>query len=78
MKNIGTVSIPLADVIVTDSIQGVNPVRDPASDAGGDGILSPNETWIYEATGTAPDLGDPAQTTGLTIVEGCTRFDSLG
>ncbi|MFC1550459.1 SdrD B-like domain-containing protein [Candidatus Neomarinimicrobiota bacterium] len=48
--------IALADITVTDD-QGVVPVLDPTSDVGSDDVLSPGETWTYEATGTAIDLG---------------------
>jgi hypothetical protein len=49
-------AIALADIEVTDSEPGVVPVRDPSTDVGSDGMLSPGETWVYEATGTAEDL----------------------
>ncbi len=45
-----------SDLTVTDYDVEVTPVLDPASDAGGDGILSPGETWVYRATGTAKHL----------------------
>jgi uncharacterized repeat protein (TIGR01451 family) len=69
VTNTGLVSIPFADVIVTDSVPGVVPVFVPASDVGNDGILSPNEVWIYTAQGIAPDLNVPPP--GVTIVDGC-------
>jgi len=69
VTNTGGVSIALADISVTDNVAGVNPVRDPSSDDGGDGILSPGEEWTYEAQGVALDLGDPANA-GVTVT-GC-------
>jgi hypothetical protein len=44
------------NIVVEDDQLGV--ISGPASgDVGSDGILSPGETWTYEATGTAMDLG---------------------
>jgi uncharacterized repeat protein (TIGR01451 family) len=43
--------IPLQDVVVTDD-QGVTPVFQ-GGDTDGDNALDPDETWTYQATGTA-------------------------
>ncbi|MDJ0767879.1 MAG: SdrD B-like domain-containing protein [Ilumatobacter sp.] len=69
VTNTGVVSIPGADVTVTDSVAGVSPVLDPGSDDGSDGVLSPGEIWVYEATGLAEDLAAPPP--GTPVVNGC-------
>ncbi len=57
-----------AEILVTDSQPGITPTLDIASDDG-DMILSPGETWIYEAVGQALDLSAPPP--GVTVVPGC-------
>ena len=69
VTNTGDVAFAEADVTVTDDIQGVTPVLDPASDAGSDGVLSPGESWTYTASGTAEDLDSPSP--GTVVVDGC-------
>ena len=49
VKNTG--NVPLANVVVTDD-QGMTPIY-VGGDTNNDGILDPDETWTYEATGTA-------------------------
>jgi len=49
VTNIG--NVPLTNINVTDD-QGVTPVYF-SGDTNGDGILDPNETWLYSATGVA-------------------------
>lgn len=77
VTNIGDVPYRVDQVTVSDDQLDVTPVLDPASDTGGDAVLSPGETWAYIATGTAPDLdsADPAQ---MTLVEGCQRETAGG
>jgi uncharacterized repeat protein (TIGR01451 family) len=69
VRNTGTITFTQAEVTVTDDQPGVSPQLDVASDAGGDGLLSPNETWLYVATLPAQNLTNP--TAGTTIVPGC-------
>jgi hypothetical protein len=69
VTNTGDIAFSEAEVIVTDDQPGVTPVLDTSSDAGGDLILSPGETWIYTATGQALDL--PNASTDVTVVPGC-------
>lgn len=69
VTNTGTIAIPRAAVIVTDSQAGVTPVLDTTSDANSDNQLAPGETWRFVATGTVQDLEAP--TLPVTIVDGC-------
>jgi Ca2+-binding RTX toxin-like protein len=52
-----------ADVVVTDD-QGLVPMLNFGTDAGGDRRLSPGETWTYQATGVAENL---AVTTAVNL-----------
>jgi large repetitive protein len=45
-------NVPLQNITVTDSVPGVVPAY-VSGDNNSDSKLDPNETWIYEATGTA-------------------------
>ncbi len=76
VTNTGVVTIPAADVTVTDSVAGVTPVLDPASDAGSDGLLSPGEVWTYSASGVALDLVAPANAN--VVVQGCANVPDAG
>ena len=67
--NTGTYTFTESEINVTDSVTGVIPLLDPASDTAGDGLLSPGETWIYSANGVAQNLATP--TAGTPIVQGC-------
>ena len=69
VTNIGEIEVSEAEIIVTDSQPGINPALDPATDAGGNTILSPGETWIYTASAQALDLETPLE--GITVVPGC-------
>jgi uncharacterized repeat protein (TIGR01451 family) len=69
VTNTGTITIPHASVLVTDSQPGVTPTLDTTSDVGGDNQLSPGEVWIFVATGVVQDLEAP--TIPVTIVDGC-------
>lgn len=78
VTNDSTVSIPQSDITVTDDIVGnlmvagvVQPGVTFADNGDGDAVLAPAEAWTLTVTQTAPDLSDPAQTVGLTIVDGC-------
>ena len=68
MTNTGGVALSEADIIVTDSQPGVDPVLNVATDDG-DMILSPGETWTYIASAQAEDLTNPPAE--VTIVPGC-------
>ena len=69
VTNTGTITIPRANILVTDSQPGVTPALDTTSDVGGDNQLSPGEVWIFVATGVVQDLEAPA--VPVTIVDGC-------
>lgn len=69
VTNTGTITIPRAAVIVTDSQAGVTPLLDTASDVNSDNQLAPGEVWRFVATGIAQDLEAP--TLPVTIVDGC-------
>lgn len=69
VTNTGTITIPRADVIVTDSQAGVTPLLDTTSDVNTDNQLVPGEVWRFVATGIVQDLEAP--TLPVTIVDGC-------
>jgi hypothetical protein len=72
VTNTGAVTIPEADVTVTDSVAGVNPVRVTPDFVGDDdNLLEPGEMWRYEAQGTVLDL--EALSLGDPIVTGCSN-----
>lgn len=68
VTNAGTTAFSEAEIVVTDSQAGINPVLDFNSDDG-DMILSPGENWVYTATAQAIDLTSPPS--GITVVPGC-------
>jgi hypothetical protein len=75
VRNTGVVSIPRADITVTDSVIGGSPTFLPGlGNDDGDDLLAPGELWIYEFVGTALDLNDPANAD--VVVDGC--LDSQG
>lgn len=69
VTNTGTITIPRAAVIVSDSQAGVTPQLDTTSDVNSDNQLAPNEVWRFVATGIVQDLEAPTQP--ITIVDGC-------
>jgi len=69
VTNTGTITIPRASVLVTDSQPGVTPTLDTNSDVGGNNQLSSGEVWIFVATGVVQNLEAP--TVPVTIVDGC-------
>lgn len=69
VTNTGTIAIPRAGVIVTDSQAGVTPVLDTTSDTNSDNQLAPGEVWRFVATGVVQDLEMP--TLPVTLVNGC-------
>ncbi|RIK37537.1 MAG: hypothetical protein DCC55_23950 [Chloroflexi bacterium] len=69
VTNTGNLPFLRASVVVTDSQPGVTPLFDPLSDAGGDEILSPGETWFYRASAVAQELRTPEP--GTVVVDGC-------
>jgi hypothetical protein len=70
VTNTGTTLFTSAQVVVTDdngtpgdTDDDFTPTLIASSDVGSDGILSPGEMWIYEASDVAQDLGNtPAST----------------
>ncbi|MCB9160990.1 MAG: hypothetical protein H6644_14285 [Caldilineaceae bacterium] len=72
VTNVGEVDIPEADITVTDNVIGaVTAIIDKGT---GDAVLSPNEVWVYQATGTALDLGNPPADDALVLVtDVCTQ-----
>ena len=68
VTNTGNVPLTQDDLTVTDDQLGVTPVFNTESDDG-DRVLSPGESWIYEATGTA--LALRTTTESVTTVPGC-------
>ena len=69
VTNTGTSAVSEAEIFVTDSQPGIEPILDTGSDVDGDMILSPSETWTYTATAQALDLENPPK--GITVVQGC-------
>ncbi|MEE9189303.1 MAG: SdrD B-like domain-containing protein, partial [Candidatus Neomarinimicrobiota bacterium] len=59
VTNTGTPSVDPAihkdNIVVTDNM-GVVPILDVSTDVGSDQLLSPGETWVYEASGIVQDL----------------------
>ncbi|MEZ4662181.1 MAG: choice-of-anchor E domain-containing protein [Caldilineaceae bacterium] len=68
VTNTGDVAFTVDEVHVTDSDAAVAPLLDETSDTGGDSILSPGESWLFVATGTALDL--QVEHESVTIVPG--------
>ncbi|MCB0186962.1 MAG: hypothetical protein KDE31_21995, partial [Caldilineaceae bacterium] len=75
VTNTGNVTFTQAQVTVTDSVEGVNPLLDTSSDDG-DLLLSPGEMWVYVATGISVDLLTPPAIEGFTVVSGCSADDT--
>ncbi|MCB0104862.1 MAG: hypothetical protein KDE53_03120, partial [Caldilineaceae bacterium] len=72
VTNTGTVTIPEADITVTDNDLGV--ISDIVDKGDGDAILAPGEVWIYQAVGTAVDLVNPPADPTLSLIGGvCTQ-----
>jgi len=69
VTNTGTITVPGASVVVTDSQTGIIPLLDSNSDVGSDHALAPGEMWRFVATGVVEDLTAPS--TPVTIVNGC-------
>jgi hypothetical protein len=66
VTNTGNTHVPRAQVQVTDNTTGVTPTFLSEQSGNGDTIFDPGEIWIYQATGTALDLTQPAPP-GVTI-----------
>lgn len=76
VTNTGNVSIPKANVSVTDSQTGVTPVFDKELTGNGDAIFDPGEVWQYKASGTTADLS--LNPPGITIQQnGCTYLSKM-
>jgi hypothetical protein len=69
ITNTGSIAIPKASLLITDSQPGVTPSWLSSSDAGNDQILSPDESWEYRVNALAQNLKQP--TPGTAIVRGC-------
>lgn len=70
--NTSTVAIPEINITVTDNIIG--PITTIIDKGDGDAILAPGEAWLYAATGTALDLGNPPADPNLVLVPNvCTQ-----
>lgn len=69
VTNTGNITFSLAQVVVRDSHASIVPTLVSSSDVGADQLLSPGETWRYQAVGVADYLEQP--TAGSTIVSGC-------
>ncbi len=74
VTNTGDVPFAEVDVEVVDdngtpgdTSDDITPVLVASSDVGGDGILSPNEVWTYEAFGTAQALPGGATGSAITV-----------
>ena len=76
VTNLGAVSIPGADVVVTDDQIGV--VSGPSSGDDGNGSFDPGETWVYEAASTAADLSATAFTTVPGCGDGRPTYENVG
>ncbi len=59
VTNTGNVSVPKAQVVVTDNQTGVTPAYDSELSGNGDASFDPGEVLQYEATGTAVNLVAP-------------------
>lgn len=76
VTNTGTVTIPEADIEVTDNVIGA--VNDIVDKGDGDANLAPGEAWIYQAVGTAIDLQNPPDDPLLELVPNvCTLEGAL-
>jgi uncharacterized protein YjiK len=64
ITNTGNVSFAKLDVLVTDS-KGETPLFDSELVGNGDDNLDAGEVWLYEATGTAGDVGPPQSTNSM-------------
>jgi uncharacterized repeat protein (TIGR01451 family) len=73
VTNTGQVSIPMANVNVTDNQPGVTPAFDHEQTGNTDTIFDPGEVWVYVATGVAVDLSSPP--TGVTVVPGVCTYN---
>ncbi len=72
VTNTGNVSVPAANVSVTDDQTGVTPAFDHVKTGNADTIFDPGEVWVYVATGVAVNLYNPPA--GVTVVPGvCTH-----
>ncbi|MCB9137837.1 MAG: hypothetical protein H6642_05765 [Caldilineaceae bacterium] len=72
VTNVGLVDIPEADIVVTDSVEGT--ITGIIDKGDGDAVLAPHEVWLYQAVGTAIDLGSPPANPGLVLVNDvCTQ-----
>ncbi len=72
VTNTGAVTIAGSDITVTDDVVGA--ITQIVDDGDGDDLLAPGESWLYQKTGLAVDLGAPGAAEGLVLVENvCTQ-----
>jgi archaellum component FlaG (FlaF/FlaG flagellin family) len=70
VTNTGNLVFSFDEVVVTDSDPNVE-LQWVATSDDGDGLLSPGESWRYQARSLALLLTDPAAIAGVTVVDGC-------
>lgn len=76
VTNTGTITIPEADIVVTDNVIGT--ITDIIDKGDGDDILNPGEVWIYQAVGVAIDLVSPPADPDLELVTNvCTQDGTM-
>ena len=72
VTNTGTVAVPRAQVVVTDSTTGVTPTFTSEVSGNADASFDPGEVLLYTATGTALNLTLPAPPGVTTVPNSCT------
>ncbi|NEN91781.1 MAG: hypothetical protein F6K48_23905, partial [Okeania sp. SIO3H1] len=65
VTNTGDVPFDKSDIDVTDDQEGT--ITNIVNQGDGDNTLDPNETWIYELTGTAQDLSTATSSQDITF-----------
>ena len=77
VTNTGNVSIPKANVVVTDNDPGVTPAFDHELTGNGDASFDPGEVWLFKASGTSIDLTLPPPSGVQTKPNTCTANGTL-
>ncbi|NEQ75144.1 MAG: hypothetical protein F6K23_20110, partial [Okeania sp. SIO2C9] len=65
VTNTGDVPFDISEIEVTDDQEGT--ISNISNQGDGDNTLDPNETWIYELTGTAQDLSTATSSQDITF-----------
>ncbi len=73
VTNIGEVSIPKSDIVVTDNQPGVHPTFDLIVTGTNATVLGPGDVWQYKATGTVVDTTLAPQ--GVNIVHSACSYN---